>query len=277
MTGRLVLCSTPIGNLGDVSRRLVETLDTAEIVYAEDTRRARTLLTHVGVTTPVRSYFVGNEAERSSEVAERLERGETVALISDAGSPGVADPGVSAVRAARQVGATVSVVPGPSAVTAAMAVSGLGGDRFSFEGFLPRRGASRTRRVDEMVDRDHPVVFFTTGPRIVEDLGDLAAAGADRPIVVCRELTKAFEEVWEGRLALAATHWETATRKGEFTVVLGAAPEPGPVSLDEAVALARSRVAAGEKISTVARDVARGTGVDRGDLYDALASSPRHD
>lgn len=278
MPGRLVLCATPIGNLGDASRRLAETLASSDVVYAEDTRRTRTLLDHLGVDTPLRSYFVGNEAARAEELAARVSAGEQVALVTDAGSPAVADPGVSAVRAVRAVGGEVSVVPGPSAVMAALTVSGLGADRFTFEGFLPRRGGERARRLGAIATCDHTVVFFTTGPRLVADLAALAGLGPDREVVVCRELTKAFEEVWVGTLAAAPGHWEGATRKGEFTVVVAASPTtPGAVDLDTALGIARERVEAGGRRSEVARDVAKETGVDRGALYDGLARSSTQD
>ena len=145
MPGTLILCAGPIGNLGDAPPRLAEALRSAAVVYAEDTRRARILLGHLGVSRPLRSYFAGNEAERAAELAGRLEAGETVALLTDAGMPTISDPGLSAVRAALGVGAAVTGIPGPSAVTLAVAVSGPPADRFAFEGFLPRKGAARTR------------------------------------------------------------------------------------------------------------------------------------
>lgn len=276
MPGHLVLCSTPIGNLGDTTARLAEALAGADLVYAEDTRRARTLLDHLGVDVPLRSYFVGNEAARAVELADRLGAGATIALVTDAGTPAVADPGVSAVTAARSVGAEVTVVPGPSAVTAALAVSGLGADRFTFEGFLPRRGRARAEAIDSVAASDRTVVFFTTGQRIVADLADLAArSNHDREVVVCREITKLHEEVWAGTLGVAAPHWAGAVRKGEFTVVVAAAAPPAPTgSLDDAEAEARRRLDAGERPTVVAKEVSRAFGVDRGALYDRLASSP---
>ena len=273
MPGRLVLCATPIGNLGDAPPRLADELAAAEVAFAEDTRRAAKLLAHLGLEVAVRSFFVGNEVMRADELAERLARGERVALVTDAGTPAVADPGVAAVRAAVDAGAEVSVVPGPSAVTAAIAVAGLGGDRFSFEGFLPRRGRERTERLAAIASADAPVVLFTTGPRVVDDLGELAAVAADREVVVCRELTKLHEEVWRGSLASAASHWSGATRKGEFTVVVAAAPPEPAGSMDDAEESARAAVAAGERRSVAARDAAHRFGVDRGELYDRLVSS----
>lgn len=267
MAGTLILCATPIGNLADAPPRLGEALARADIVYAEDTRRTATLLAALGVEATVRSYFVGNEEARSVELARRLAEGGTVALVSDAGTPSVADPGVTAVRAARSVGARVTAVPGPSAVTMALAVSGLGGDRFVFEGFLPRKGPDRARRLAELAAETRTAVFFTTGPRLVKDLSDLAAAGAgEREVVVTRELTKLFEEVWHGSLASAPDHWETAVRKGEFTVVMAGASRV-PVDVEEAVDEVVRRIAAGERPSEAAKAVAHATGWARSDLY----------
>lgn len=277
MSGLLIVCATPIGNLGDASPRLAEALASADVVYAEDTRRARTLLDHLDADPPVRSYFVGNEATRADELAERLEAGDTVALITDAGTPAIADPGVSAVRVARSVGAVVTAIPGPSAVTTALAVAGLGGDRFTFEGFFPRKGGARTDRFEALATRDHPTVFFTTGQRVDADLADLVAVDPDRAVVVCRELTKLYEEVWAGSASEAAAHWSDATRKGEFTVVVDAAPPPPAGSLDEALVAVRALVAAGERPTVAAKAVAKSHHVDRGDLYDRLVSSDTQD
>ena len=156
--GRLVLCGTPIGHLGDASARLAEELAAADAIFAEDTRRARVLLNHLGVSGRPESYFAGNEARRAGRLARLLEAGATVALISDAGMPAVADPGLSAVRAALDAGARVSVVPGPSAVVAALAVSGLASDRFVFEGFLPRKGRERSARLEGLAAEARTVV-----------------------------------------------------------------------------------------------------------------------
>ena len=271
MTGTLVICGSPIGNLGDAPPRLAEALSGADIVYAEDTRRTRQLLAHLEVSLPVRSYFVGNEAKRAEEVVKRLEQGETVALITDAGMPGLSDPGYSAVQAAIGVDAMVTVVPGPSAVTTALAVSGLPSDRFAFEAFLPRGRKARAERLHQLADEPRTIVLFTAKSRLVDDLRDLSEAlGRDRPCVVTRELTKAHEEVWRGSLESAAEHWAGEVRpKGEFTLVVGGAPER-PFSLDEAVAEARILIEKGESVSDAARRVARRREVSRNQLYEAL-------
>ena len=270
MPGRLVVCATPIGNLGDISERLTETLRTADVVYAEDTRRTGVLLSHIGASPEIRSFFVGNEGVRSAEIEERIAAGETIALVTDAGTPALADPGVLAVRAARRAHGTVTVIPGPSAVTAALAVSGIGGDRFVFEGFLPRKGGERARRLAAMAAEDRPVVWFSSPRRVLADIEDLIGhAGDDRPLCVTRELTKQFEEVWWGTLRGAIAKWTETEPRGEFTLVLEPG-QPAEVTLDDAIERARGLVAAGASRSEAARTVARQTGLARRSIYDGI-------
>jgi 16S rRNA (cytidine1402-2'-O)-methyltransferase len=274
MPGTLTLCATPIGNLGDASPRLAETLAGSDRVFAEDTRRARVLLDHLGVDRPLASYFVGNEADRGAELAEHLRNGESVALISDAGMPGVADPGVSAVRVAREVGARVSVIPGPSAVIAAVAVSGFGADRFVFEGFLPRKGGERRRRVEQVALEERTVVLFSSPRRLTRDLEDLAAVcGDDRALCVARELSKRFEEIWWGSTGAAAAHWAGVGPRGEFTVVL--APADRPADLDGAVEIARELLEEGASRSDAARRAAAASGASRREIYERIGSISR--
>ncbi len=209
MAGRLILAATPIGNLGDASPRLGEAIAGADHVFAEDTRRASILLRYLGITRPTRSYFAGNEAARHDDLAELLRSGASVVLLTDAGTPGISDPGLSAVKTALEVGAETLVIPGPSAVTAALALSGLPADRFVFEGFLPRRGKARNERLAELAGEERTVVLFAAPHRLVDDLTDLARECGGRRVVLCRELTKLHEEwltgtVAEVRAALAA-------------------------------------------------------------------------
>ena len=267
----LYLCATPIGNLGDVSERLAEVLRSVDIVYAEDTRRTSTLLRFVDSDRPIRSYFIGNEAYRVNELVERLGRGENVALVTDAGTPVVADPGVSAVAAAVEAGATVTVIPGPSAVTAALAVSGFGGDRFVFEGFLPRRGEERRTRAAEIAREVRPIVLFCSPRRVTDDLALIAAeAGEDRRICVCRELTKQFEEIWRGTLGEAVEHWSSNQPRGEFTVVIEGAQTADELSLEQAIQRARLLVEAGASKSDAAKQVAKETSFAKKPIYEAL-------
>ncbi|MFP5332953.1 MAG: 16S rRNA (cytidine(1402)-2'-O)-methyltransferase [Acidimicrobiia bacterium] len=270
MSGRLVVCATPIGNLGDISARLAATLAEADVVFAEDTRRTGILLNHIGASPPIRSFFVGNEGVRATEIAERVAAGEVVALVTDAGTPALADPGVLAVRAARHAGGTVTVVPGPSAVTAGLAVSGFGGDRFVFEGFLPRKGGDRAERLAAMAADDRPVVWFSSPRRVLDDLKDLAeVTGGEREVCVARELTKQFEEVWWGTVAAAIGKWNETEPRGEFTLVL-APGEPQTVTDEQAVAEARRLVTGGMSRSEAARTVAHRTGIRRRTIYDGI-------
>jgi len=264
-----MLCAGPIGNLSDAPPRLGEALASADVVLAEDTRRARILLQHLGVSRPLRSYFVGNEAERAGELRERLEAGQTIALLTDAGTPGIADPGLSAVRAAVDAGARVTGVAGPSAVTLAIALSGLPGDRFIFEGFLPRRGGRRADRLEALAAEERTIVLFSAPGRIGQDLTDLGETlGSDRPAVVCRELTKVHEEVWRGTLDDAAEVWRDGEARGEFTLVVAGAPDAAG-DLDRALEQVASMMEAGTPLAEAVRTVAELSGVRRRTLYEA--------
>lgn len=269
MQGTLALCGTPIGNLGDISERLAETLNAADIIYAEDTRRAGKLLNHLGISKPLRSMFAGNEMSRAAEIGERLSKGEFVAVVTDAGMPVISDPGTSAVRAAEKVGAVVTVIPGPSAVSAALAASGFSGDRYVFEGFLPRKGAERAERISRLVGDDRTVVFFASPKRLGKDLGDLAQAlGDDRRAVVAREISKLFEEFWRGTLGEGRDHWSRAVVKGECTVVIEGRPD-GPPSVDDALRVVERLMGEGARLTEAVREAASLTGVRRNVLYDA--------
>ena len=270
MPGRLILCATPIGNLGDAADRLGDELRKVDVVYAEDTRRSRVLLGRLGVEKPLRSYFVGNEQSRADELGSRLLAGDDVALLTDAGTPGIADPGLTAVRAAIEVGADVTIVPGPSAVTAALAVSGFPADRFVFEGFVPRKGGARRRSLYAMVGEPRTMVFFAAPSRLAADLEALASAlGGERRIVVARELTKAHEEIFRGSLSEAATRWSAEVEpRGEFTLVVAGAAEPAP-PVENLLREVGDAVASGSNLSEVVRNIATTHGVSRRELYEA--------
>ncbi len=271
MTGRLIVCATPIGNLGDAPPRLVEALGGADLVYAEDTRRTRKLLSAFGIDVPLRSYYAGNERSRAAELDEELARGRVVALVTDAGTPAVSDPGASAVAVAAAAGAEVTVVPGPSAVTAALAVSGFLADRFVFEGFLPKKGKERTRAVAGLVTEARTAVVFLSPHRAGADLAELAGALGERRVVVARELTKLHEEVWRGTLEEAARRWGPDAR-GELTLVIeGAAPAAG--DLEEAVAAASAAITAGARPSEAVRRAAADHGVSRRELYERVVGT----
>ncbi len=269
MSGRLIVCATPIGNLGDAPPRLIEALTEADVIFAEDTRRTGKLLAAFGISTVLRSYFVGNERSRGSELEAMLSKGKVVALVTDAGTPVVSDPGDAAVRIAAAAGAEVTVIPGPSAVTAALAVSGFDGDRFVFEGFLPRKGPLRRDRLEALASETRTAVLFLSPHRTGGDLADLAAAlGGDRRIVVARELTKMHEEVWRGSLEGAVRRWPEDAR-GELTVILEGA-QPPPPDMEAAVVAALEAVSGGESPSAASRRIAREFGVPRRSVYDRV-------
>ncbi len=267
--GRLYVCATPIGNLGDVTDRLRQVLSGVDLIYAEDTRRAAKLLSHLDIRAPVRSLFAGNEKERSAEVIAKLTEGLDIALVTDAGMPTISDPGAWVVSLAHQRGLGVSVIPGPSSVTTALALTGFPADRFVFEGFLPRKGRERARRLERIAGDDRTTVLFVAPHRISEDLSDLhAVLGDHRGVAVTRELTKLFEEVWVGPIGEAVERWAGEV-KGEITVVVSAATETTD-HLDTAIARARELVVAGESLSEAARRAAEETGAGRRPVYQAL-------
>ncbi len=270
----MILCATPIGNLGDASPRLARMLDEAELIFAEDTRRSRVLLRHLGLGKPLQSYHAGNEAAQGTRLGDLLEDGRTVALITDAGTPAISDPGMSAVAEARRRGATVTVAPGPSAVTAALAVSGLPAERFVFEGFLPRRGHSRQARLAALVQETRTMVLFVAPHHLLEDLAALRATLGDRELTVARELTKAFEEVWWGTLDGAFAEWSNREPQGEFTVVVAGGEGPRPdleTALEDTLRLMDAGTPTGEAV----REVATATGVSRNQLYERVINRPR--
>jgi len=271
----LVLVSTPIGNLGDLSPRALEALGQADLVYCEDTRRTRGLLTHAGLKgVRLMSLHGHNEMARVEAVLAHLAEGRTVAVVSDAGTPAVSDPGGRLVSAAAAAGATVTTVPGPSAVLAALVVSGLPTDRFCFEGFLPRRGGERRRRVEVVAGDARTAVLFEAPGRLAATLGDLLeACGPERRVVVARELTKLHEEVWRGTLAEASATFAERDVRGEVVVVLAGDPEAGRAPDDpDIVEALRSRLEAGDSLRDAAGLVAGAMGVSRRRAYDlALA------
>lgn len=268
-SGRLLVCATPIGNLGDISERLRNVLAGADVVFAEDTRRTAKLLTHLVIGVNVISLFAGNEQSRTKQVVDAVESGQTVVIVSDAGMPAISDPGAAAIRAVRRAGYPVTVVPGPSAVVTAVALSGFDGDRFVFEGFLPRKGKERSERLAAIGQEGRVVVLFASPNRLGHDLADLAdVCGTSREVAVMRELTKLHEESWVGSLAAALERWSEPV-KGEVTLVLGPR-EKEPPSVEEAVDRARRLVADGASVSDAARTASEGTGVSRRAVYEAL-------
>ena len=269
-TGRLAVISTPIGNLGDLSPRAREELAAAELVAAEDTRRTGQLLTTLGLSRPLVSLHEHNESERIDELLERLRGGARIALVSDAGTPLLSDPGFELVRRVAQEGVPVVAVPGPSAVTAALSIAGLPTERFTFEGFLPARLAERRTRLAELATETRTLVFFEAPHRIAESLEDMSAAfGAARRAAVARELTKVFETVYRGALATLAEQARSDANftRGEITVVVEGA-DPAPAKDLRAQLDATLTVLLGELApSKAAALAARLTGAKRNDAY----------
>ncbi|MET9290513.1 16S rRNA (cytidine(1402)-2'-O)-methyltransferase [Streptomyces sp. NPDC003077] len=277
MTGTLVLAGTPIGDVADAPPRLAAELAAADVIAAEDTRRLRRLTQALGVQTPGRvvSYFEGNESARTPELAEALAGGARVLLVTDAGMPSVSDPGYRLVAAAVERGVKVTAVPGPSAVLTALAVSGLPVDRFCFEGFLPRKAGERLSRLRESADERRTLVFFEAPHRLDDTLAAMAEVfGPDRRAAVCRELTKTYEEVRRGPLGELA-EWAAEGVRGEITVVVEGAPEPGPgdLSAEELVRRVQEREAAGERRKEAIAAVAAEAGVPKRDVFDAVVAA----
>ncbi len=261
---------TPIGNLGDLSARAVAALATADLICCEDTRRTRALLSALGVPTP---RLVGIERHREATGAalavERAARGERVAVVTDAGMPGVSDPGERVVRAAIDAGVAVTAVPGPSAAVTALVLAGLDVQRWCFEGFLPRSGARRRSRLRVVAADERPTVIYEAPTRIAATLGDLlAACGPERAVVLARELTKRHEEIWRGTLAAAAGWPAVGEPRGEWVAVVGGSPGRGEVCDDEIVHALRARLELGSRKRDAVAEVAASLGVPRRRVYD---------
>lgn len=219
-SGTLYLVATPIGNLGDITFRAVEVLRQADLIAAEDTRRTRRLLTRHQISRPMVSYHDHNKKARSPQLLEALLRGETVALVSDAGTPGISDPAFYLVRLAIEKGVAVVPVPGPTALIAALVVSGLPPDRFVFEGFLPPKAGKRQRRLQDLAEEERTIILFESPHRLLKTLGDILEILGDRRAVVARELTKKFEEVARGTVSQLVESYSRKKPKGEVVVVL---------------------------------------------------------
>ncbi|PTW90660.1 16S rRNA (cytidine1402-2'-O)-methyltransferase [Microbacteriaceae bacterium MWH-Ta3] len=269
----IILAATPIGNLGDASPRLREALATADVIAAEDTRTTRHLLSALGVQTS--AQFVAlhdhNEDAKSAELVKRAAE-STVVVVSDAGMPGISDPGFAIVREAAAAGVAVTVIPGPSAVLAAVALSGFATDRFAFEGFVPRKG--RAGFFAALAAERRTLVFFESPHRLGETLAIMRdALGSDRRAAVCRELTKMYEEVRRGTLSELAESFADGAR-GEIVVVLEGAGD-ATVTVDSALTEVLARTAAGERLKDACRDVADATGLASRELYQAALAAQR--
>jgi len=273
--GILYVVGTPIGNPADITARALEVLAAVDLIACEDTRRTGRILAAHSIRTPMLSYFEHNEVRRAAELVDRLRRGDKIALVTDAGTPAISDPGYRLVRAAIEAGVRVTAVPGPSAVVAALSISGLPTDRFVFEGFLPAKAAARRSALLALAHEARTIVFFEAGRRLGECLTEMAAVfGADRIAVVFRELTKTYEEIVRGTLADLASRFSREPALGEVTLVVEGAREPSadrekaPHALDEARAVEVLREA-GLSLKQAAAAVARLTGGSRREIYQA--------
>ncbi|PNL17464.1 16S rRNA (cytidine(1402)-2'-O)-methyltransferase [Micrococcus sp. FDAARGOS_333] len=282
MTGQLILAATPIGNLGDATDRLREVLATADVVAAEDTRMARQLCRKLGVTPAGRlmAHHEHNEAASAQGLLALVRDGATVAVVTDAGMPTVSDPGHRLVAAAAAEGLAVTCAPGASAVTTALALSGLPTDRFAFDGFVPRKAGERTRAFEQIRAEQRTVVFFESPQRITAALESLVEVlGADRPACVARELTKLHEQIVRGTadelLAWAREREVGEGIRGEIVLVVGPGGEAEGTSLQELVAVVEQRVADGERMKQAAAQVAAAHGVRKNELYDAVLAARR--
>lgn len=251
--GILYIVSTPIGNLGDLSARAIETLRNVAVVLAEDTRHSRPLLARFEIETPLVSYHEHNEARTADRLVARMVAGESMALISDAGTPLLSDPGARLVDAAIAAGMRVVPIPGASALLSALVASGISAERFTFFGFLERKGAERTSALEEIASLSHTAVLYEAAPRVAATLRDLAAIGCGARLgAVARELTKQFEELRRGTLDELAAYYDDAPPRGEVVLVIAGAP---PVVVDESAAREKARALRADGLS--ARDVAR--------------------
>lgn len=269
--GTLYLVGTPIGNLEDLSPRALRILGESDFIAAEDTRRTRQLLTRFGLAKPLISYFQHNQTGREDELIAILKDGKTIALVSDAGMPGISDPGTQLVEAAVRHGIAIIPIPGPSAVTTALSASGQPTERFVFEGFLPRSGKPRQERLDALAKEERTIILYEAPHRLVETLGDLKQVlGEERPITIARELTKVYEEFWRGSIKEAEATFLERTVKGELTLVIrGGVQEEKPVEMEDLVKRVVDSVSQGQPASEAIRRIAAEARVSRRELYQA--------
>lgn len=275
--GTLYVVATPLGNLGDLSPRAAETLRQASVVAAEDTRRTRGLLSHLGASPTLLSFHAHSGERRVETLLEILGEGQDIALVTDAGTPGVSDPGTDLVAAALEAGHTVVPIPGPSAVATALSAAGIAADRYLFLGFVPRKGGERARLLARAATEEWSVVLFEAPPRLVALLGDLAAvAGAGRRAFVARELTKLHEELRTGTLAELADYYSGVPPRGELTIVMegAGAPPPPPDRTADAAEEAATLLAEGLSRREVARRLTETHGMSRNDAYRLVTGLP---
>ncbi|MCL1806721.1 MAG: 16S rRNA (cytidine(1402)-2'-O)-methyltransferase [Oscillospiraceae bacterium] len=269
----LYIIGTPLGNLGDFSPRAVETLQSCDFIAAEDTRVSMKLLSRFGIRKPLYPYHEHNRASEEPKLLDRLENGENGALLTDAGMPTVSDPGMELVAGCAGRGIEVLAIPGPCAVSAAVALSGLAAGRFCFEGFLSTSAKSRREHLTQLKDERRAMVFYEAPHKLLRTLRDMLEAWGDRRVSVSREMTKLHEETRRGSLSEILRHFEQTPPRGEFTLVIEGAAAPAPALLDDALALAIRYRAEGMTVSDAARIAAAETGQAKREIYSLLVKS----
>lgn len=274
MSGKLYIVGTPIGNLGDITLRALETLRAVDFIAAEDTRVTQKLLLHFGIKKPLVSYHEHNRKYVGDSIAERILSGETCAVVTDAGMPCISDPGEDLVRLCAERGIPVEVVPGPSAAVSALAISGLDTSKFAFEGFLSTAPSSRREALEKASKEERTLIFYEAPHKLVATLGDLYRCFGERKISICREMTKLHEEVIRTTLSAAVNLYDDEKNKprGEFVLIVeGFKAEQEPeISLEGALERAKGLIAGGMKATEACREIAKTTGFSKSELYSAL-------
>lgn len=271
MSGILYIVGTPIGNLGDISPRALETLSAVDFIAAEDTRVSLKLLNHFEIKKPLISYFEHNRREKGELIVSRILSGESCALVTDAGMPAVSDPGEDLVALCHESGVTVNVVPGPTAMASAIALSGLPVSRFTFEGFLSMNKTSRREHLEDIKNEKRTMVFYEAPHKLLATLKDLYKVLGDRRIALVREITKIHEEVIRLNISEAVDKYENEAPKGEFVLVIeGKAEEKEEISLEDAISIANAYMSQGMSVSMAAKQAAKETGIKKGEIYKGL-------
>ena len=276
MAGMLYLVPTPIGNLGDISLRCRETLESADFIAAEDTRVTLKLLNHLGIKKSLVSYYEHNKATKGDRIVDRILAGETCALVSDAGSPAISDPGEDLVKQCAEAGIIVCAIPGPCAAITALSISGQSTGRFCFEGFLSTAKKSRREHLESLARERRTMVFYEAPHKLLNTLQDMAAVfGPDRPVSLCRELTKLHEEVVRTTLGQAVTRYTETPPKGEFVLVLAGAPEPAvqAAAPEDAAARVRALMEGGMSRKDAVRQTAQELNLPKNVVYDAALNA----
>lgn len=271
MSGKLYVVGTPIGNLGDMSPRAVEILESVDFIAAEDTRVTVKLLNHFGIKKEMLAYYEHNKNQKGNLILERIQKGESCALVSDAGMPAISDPGEDLVREARLLGLDIESVPGPCALVTALAISGLPTGRFCFEGFLSMNKVSRRNHLSELINETRTMIFYEAPHKLLNTLKDMLEYFGDREIALVKELTKIHENVTRTTLSAAVEEFEQNPPRGEFVlIVTGKSDEAAVYTLEDAVKIANNLTQKGQSISIAAKEAAKITGIKKGDIYKEL-------